>query len=33
MADLEEPEKAIIVDISDTPEQVVAEIKRALAME
>jgi carbohydrate kinase (thermoresistant glucokinase family) len=33
MADLEEPEKAIIVDISDTPEQIVAEIKRALAME
>jgi gluconokinase len=33
LADLEEPEKAIIVDISDTPEQIVAEIKRALAME
>lgn len=33
LADLEEPEKAITVDISDTPEQIVAEIKRALAME
>lgn len=33
LADLEEPEKAIIVDISDRPEQIVAEIKRALAME
>lgn len=33
LADLEEPEKAIIVDISDRPEQIVAEIKRALARE
>ena len=33
LADLEEPEKAITVDISDAPEQIVAEIKRALAME
>ena len=33
LADLEEPEKAITVDISHTPEQIVAEIKRALAME
>jgi gluconokinase len=33
LADLEEPEKAIIVDISARPEQIVAEIKRALAME
>ncbi len=33
LADLEEPEKAITVDISDTPEQIVAEIKRALAIE
>jgi gluconokinase len=33
LADLEEPEKAITVDISDTPEQIVAEIKRELAME
>ena len=33
LADLEEPEKAITVDISDTPEQIVAEIKRGLAME
>jgi len=33
LADLEEPEKAITVDISDPPEQIVAEIKRALAME
>lgn len=33
LADLEEPEKAITVDISETPEQIVAEIKRALAME
>jgi gluconokinase len=33
LADLEEPEKSIIVDISHTPEQIVDEIKRALAME
>ena len=33
LADLEEPEKAITVDIRDTPEQIVAEIERALAME
>ena len=33
LADLEEPEKAITVDISDTPEQIVSEIKKALAME
>ena len=33
LADLEEPETAITVDISETPEQIVAEIKRALAME
>lgn len=33
LADLEEPEKAITVDISHTPEQIVDEIKRALAME
>jgi gluconokinase len=33
LADLEEPGKAITVDISHTPEQIVAEIKRALAME
>ncbi|HKV80910.1 MAG TPA: gluconokinase [Candidatus Sulfotelmatobacter sp.] len=33
LADLEEPEKAITVDISGTPEQIVAEIKRGLAME
>lgn len=33
LADLEEPEKAITVDISDTPEQIVAEIKGALEME
>jgi gluconokinase len=33
LADLEEPEKAITVDISDTPEKIVVEIKRALAME
>ena len=33
LADLEEPEKAITVDISDTPEQIVAEIKRTLAIE
>jgi len=33
LSDLEEPEKAITVDIRDTPEQIVAEIKRALAME
>jgi gluconokinase len=33
LADLEEPEKAITVDISDTPQQIVAEIKRALEME
>jgi gluconokinase len=33
LADLEEPEKAIVVEISSTPEQIVAEIKRALAME
>jgi gluconokinase len=33
LADLEEPEKAITVDITGTPEQIAAEIKRALAME
>jgi len=33
LSDLEEPEKAITVDISDTPEKIVAEIKRALVME
>jgi gluconokinase len=33
LADLEEPETAITVDISDTPKQIVAEIKRALTME
>jgi len=33
LADLEEPEKSIIVDISHTPQQIVDEIKRALAME
>jgi gluconokinase len=33
LADLEEPEKAITVDISDPPEEIVAEIKRAVAME
>jgi len=33
LADLEEPEKAITVDISQTPKQIAAEIERALAME
>jgi gluconokinase len=33
LADLEEPEKAITADITGTPEQIAAEIKRALAME
>jgi gluconokinase len=33
LADLEEPEKAITVDVSGTPEEIVAEIKTALAME
>ena len=33
LADLEEPEKTITVDISDTPEQIVTEIKRGLTME
>lgn len=33
LADLEEPETAITVEISDTPEQIVTEIKRALSME
>lgn len=33
LADLEEPEKAITIDITDTPGQIVTEIKRALAME
>jgi len=33
LAELEEPEQAITVEIRDTPEQIVAEIKRALAME
>jgi len=33
LADLEEPQKSIIVDISHTPQQIVDEIKRALAME
>jgi gluconokinase len=33
LADLEEPEAAITVSISNAPQQIVAEIKRALAME
>jgi len=33
LADLEEPEKAITIEINDTPDQLVAQIKRALAME
>lgn len=33
LADLEEPEKAITVEIVDTPEHIVAEIRRALALE
>jgi len=33
IADMEEPEAAIAVDIKGTPEQIVAEIKKALAME
>jgi len=33
LADLEEPEAAITVSIEETPEQIVAEIKRGLAME
>ena len=33
MADMEEPEGAITVNIKDAPEQIVAEIKKELAME
>ena len=33
MADLEEPENAIAVDIKDPPEQIVAEIQRAIRIE
>jgi len=33
LAELEEPEQAITVEIRDAPEQMVAEIRRALAME
>lgn len=33
MADLEEPETAITVEIEDTPEQIVNEIRKALAIE
>jgi gluconokinase len=32
LADLEEPETAITVEINDAPEQIVAQIKRALAI-
>jgi gluconokinase len=33
LADLEEPEKGITVEVNKTPDQIVVEIKRALAME
>ena len=33
LADLQEPESAMIVDIHDSPEQIVAQIKKALTME
>jgi gluconokinase len=33
LADLEEPESAVTVEISDTPEQIVQHIRKALRLE